>query len=117
MPDLKMSRSTPPLVLFLIKNAAIGFVMAFIFVGVMLAFNVGNMMTVATQSDVGIFAMVLMTLMIGLTFSSLQMGFAVMFRADDIGKNDKGPGDPLISIEDMQRLSLQPIPIKAKRTR
>lgn len=104
----------PPLVRFLVKNAAIGFVMAAIMVAGMLTFNVGNIFTLVMQSDVGIFAVALMTFMIGLTFASIQMGFAVMFSYEDIGKPPAERSDPLMSADDMKRLGLQPIPIKTR---
>ncbi len=104
----------PPLVRFLVKNAAIGFAMAVVFVAAMLYFNVGNLMAIIVQSDVGLFAIVLMTLMIGLTFASLQMGFAVMFASDDIDKEQTGRASPLMSNKDMRRLGLRPLPVKPK---
>ncbi len=117
MPDQKETQSKSPLVPFLVKNAAIGFLIALVFVGAILVFNVGNLMTVAMQSGVGVFAIALMTIMIGLTFASLQMGFAVMFRAETIGKNDDDRGGPGIPTNDIQNLGLQPISARAHRTR
>ncbi|MBO6673582.1 MAG: hypothetical protein JJ908_08550 [Rhizobiales bacterium] len=104
----------PPLVRFLIKNAAIGFATAVLFVAAMLYFNVGNLMALIVQSDVGLFAIVLMTLMIGFTFASLQMGFAVMFASDDIDKGQPGRASPLMSNKEMRRLGLRPLPVKPK---
>ena len=117
MPDQKENQSKSPLVTFLVKNAAIGFLMALVFVGTILVFNVGDLMTVAMQSGVGVFAITLMTLMIGLTFASLQMGFAVMFRAETIGKNDNDRGNPAISHDHIRSLRLQPISARVHRTR
>jgi hypothetical protein len=104
----------PPLVRYLVKNAAIGFSMAVLFVAAMLYFNVGNLMALIVQSDVGLFAIVLMTLVIGFTFASLQMGFAVMFASDDIDKEISGPASPLMSDKEMRRLGLRPLPVRSK---
>jgi hypothetical protein len=104
----------PPLVRFLVKNAVLGFAMAVLFVAAMLYFNVGNLMALIVQSDVGLFAIVLMTLMIGFTFASLQMGFAVMFASDDIDKGQSDRASPLMSDKEMRRLGLRPLPVKSK---
>ncbi|MBV6658934.1 MAG: hypothetical protein KI785_14320 [Devosiaceae bacterium] len=83
----------PRLVTFLIKHAFIGFTGGVLFVAAMLLFNVGNLATLVIQSDVGVFATALLTFTIGLTFASLQMGFAVMFLVDDVDKGPRGPAD------------------------
>ena len=87
-------QSTPPLVRFLVKNAAIGFAVAVVFVGAMLTFNIGNMAALFLQSGVGLFAVALMTIMVGLTFASLQMGFAVMFASYDLDDKQTDNSDP-----------------------
>jgi hypothetical protein len=112
MPTPQPEKTAPPLVRFLVKNAAIGFALAGVFVAAMLTFNVGNMATLVTQSDIGIFAVALMTFMIGLTFASIQMGFAVMFSYENIGTPPTKRNDPLMSTDDMQRLGLKPIPVR-----
>lgn len=107
-------QKAPKLVRFLIKNAAIGFAVAIVFVGAILTFNVGNLATVFAQSGVGMFAVALMTFMIGLTFASLQMGFAVMFKSSERDDDQNGRGTPVPSHDDMLRLGLRPVPVKAK---
>jgi len=68
----------PPLVRFLLVHAAIGFAIAFVFVGGFLLMDIGGMRTLMLASDIGLVAMALFTFMTGLTFSSVQMGVAVM---------------------------------------
>lgn len=80
-----------PLVPFLLKNAAFGFAMAVLFVAALLTLDVGGMRTLIGQSDVGLFAALLVTFMIGLTFASLQMGLAIMFKSGDMDKNRSDP--------------------------
>lgn len=106
----------PKLVRFLIKNAAIGFAVAVVFVGAILSFNIGNLATVFAQSGVGLFAIALMTFMIGLTFASLQMGFAVMFTSRDHNDDHNGRGNPEASLDEMRRLGFQPLPVKANKS-
>lgn len=108
------NQPAPKLVRFLVKNAAIGFAVAIVFVGAILTFNVGNLATVFAQSGVGMFAVALMTFMIGLTFASLQMGFAIMLAARDDDHDQTGPGDPVDAHDDMIRAGLQPLPMPAK---
>lgn len=104
----------PKLVRFLIKNAAIGFAAAIVFVSAILAFDIGNLGTVFAQSGVGMVAIPLMTFMIGLTFASLQMGFAVMFTAGRDDDDQNGRPTPEASLDDMLGLGLQPVPVKSK---
>ncbi len=105
-------KHSEPLVRFLVKNALIGFTMAVGFVALMLFFNVGNLMTLVVGTDIGILALALLTFMIGLTFASLQMGFAVMFSSNDIGKAGTKADDPLMTRTELARLGLRPIPIR-----
>lgn len=81
----------PALVTFLLRHAAVGFVLAAAFVALLLAFDAGGLATVASQNSAGGFAIAILTFMIGLTFSSAQMGFAVML-AKDSDDEDKGKG-------------------------
>lgn len=68
----------PPLVRFLVCHAAIGFMIAVAFVGGMLWFDMGGLRSLASASASGPLALALLTFAIGITFSSAQMGFAVM---------------------------------------
>lgn len=117
MANTKQKTPKPPLVVFLVKNAAIGFAGAIAFVVAILVFDVGNLMTIATQSGVGVFAMILMTLMIGFTFASVQMGFAVMFHSDKIGHNRPGIGVHIDDFETLRAQGLQPIPVESRSRR
>lgn len=104
--------SAPHLVRFLVKHAAIGVTMAVVFVAVILVFNIGNLTVLFVQSDIGPLAIALTTVMISLTFASLQMGFAVMFSSEDIDKHDAGRCDPLMTDEQMRQIGLRPLPVK-----
>lgn len=67
----------PPLARFLLWHALIGFGIAVPFVGLLLGLNVGGLWTLIRGSDHGMAVGVLLTLFMGLTFGSIQMGVAV----------------------------------------
>lgn len=71
----------PPLIRFLIRHALIGFGLAVVFVALLLVFDVGGLAGLMMSSPSGPLAAVVLTFAMGLTFSSIQMGFAVMFLA------------------------------------
>jgi len=75
--------SLPILVRFLIRHAAIGFGLAIVFVGLLLVFDIGGIATLIFASSSAALALAVLTFSVGLTFSSVQMGFAVMFLRDD----------------------------------
>jgi hypothetical protein len=75
------SKPLPKLVRFLFRHALIGFGLAIVFVGLLLAFDIGGIATLITSSSSGVLATAVLTFSMGLTFSSVQMGFAVMFLA------------------------------------
>ncbi|MEO1039449.1 MAG: hypothetical protein AAFX09_07870 [Pseudomonadota bacterium] len=67
----------PDLVRFLIRHALIGFIVAILFVAAILVFDFANLRTLASQSSAGLLAILLLALFIGLTFASVQMGYAI----------------------------------------
>lgn len=79
----------PPLIRFLTRHAAIGFAIAVICVCMMLWIDVGGLRTLASGSDSGPLAVLLLTAALGLTFGSVQMGFAIMLLGD---RQDRGSG-------------------------
>ena len=54
-----------------------------LFVGLLLAFDIGGIATLIFASSSAALALAILTFSVGLTFSSVQMGFAVMFLRDD----------------------------------
>ncbi len=75
-------RTLPRLVRFLILHALIGFALAGAFVAALIVFDVGGLGALLTGSPSGALAIVLLTFGTGVTFSSVQMGFAVMLLAE-----------------------------------
>ena len=80
----------PKLVVFLMRHAAVGFLLAALFVGLLLLNDVGSLATMAARDGAGVLAIGVLTFFVGLTFSSAQMGFAVML-ANDSDDDDNAP--------------------------
>ncbi|WP_454915088.1 hypothetical protein [Xanthobacter sediminis] len=72
----------PFLVRFLVTHAVIGVSVAVMLVGAMVAFDVAGLGTLMTSSEDGPLALALLTFGLGITFGSVQMGFAVMLMSD-----------------------------------
>jgi len=81
----------PQLVRFLLVHAAIGFGLAFVFVGMLVAFDTGGLRTLMMSSDIGFVAFLLLVFLNGLTFGSVQIGVAVMLLGEEDG--DHGGGE------------------------
>lgn len=72
----------PFLVRFLVTHAVIGVAVAVAAVGAMVAFDVAGLYALMTGSEDGLLALALLTCGLGVTFGSVQMGFAVMLMGD-----------------------------------
>lgn len=108
-PDPPRETGMPLLVKFLIRHAAIGFALAGTFVGILVWFDIGNIGTILAQSGIRVFATALLVMMVGLTFSSVQMGYAVMTKPDLLGGGSGGKGSRV----PVAPATLQPVPVKA----
>ena len=75
----------PDLIKLYIRNVAIGFGVAALFVVMLLWFNVMNLWSLVTHSDAGLLAVFLLWFMNGIVFAGVQFAFAVMqmARKDD----------------------------------
>ncbi len=67
----------PSLMRLMIHHAAVGFAIALVFTALLLAFDIANLRTLASQSGAGIAAIMLLAFFIGTTFAGAQIGFAV----------------------------------------
>lgn len=72
----------PFLVRFLLRHAVIGVLVAAAFVALLVAFDVARLGTLFATSGDGLLALGVLTFALGLTFGSVQMGFAVMLMDD-----------------------------------
>ncbi|MFG1428238.1 hypothetical protein [Roseixanthobacter glucoisosaccharinicivorans] len=95
----------PKLVIFLAKHAALGFALAVAFVGGLVALDIGHLRTLLTGSGEAWLPAFVLTFAMGLTFSSVQMGVAVMLLGEDEprqpaapkgGRRARGPGVPAL---------------------
>ncbi|MBX3578352.1 MAG: hypothetical protein KF723_14190 [Rhizobiaceae bacterium] len=92
------------LVRFLACNAAIGFGLAAGFVGLVVGIDVGGLRSLAAASAAGPYAIGLLFVATGLTFASVQMGFAVMLLAHAPGPGGgKAKRSPVVA---MRRLAV-----------
>jgi hypothetical protein len=95
----------PKLVRLYIRNVALGFAIAAIFVGLLLWFNVMNLWGLVSTSDVGLLAVGILWFMNGIVFAGVQFAFAVMSLAE---KKDGPRGGTPVSHH------LEPIRVEAK---
>lgn len=72
-----MSRA-PQLITFLLRHALIGFAIGIAFVFCLLQLNVGELGTLVGGEPSGLVAAGALAFAMGITFGSVQMGFAVM---------------------------------------
>jgi hypothetical protein len=73
----------PLLVRFLIRHALIGFGLALVFVAILLALDIGGIATLIFASSSSVLALIILVFSMCVTFSSVQMGFAIMFLRED----------------------------------
>ncbi|MFG1395594.1 hypothetical protein [Roseixanthobacter pseudopolyaromaticivorans] len=81
----------PKLVIFLAKHAALGFAIAVGFVGGLVALDLGHLRTLLAGSGEAWLPAFVLTFAMGLTFSSVKMGVAVMLLSED---EPRGPAEP-----------------------
>lgn len=82
----------PHLVRFLLIHAAVGFAIAFVFVGLLLAFDFDGLSTLMLGSKIGYLALFMFTFFTGLTTASIQIGVAVMLLGEEPEKDPDGNG-------------------------
>lgn len=68
----------PHLVKFLLRHAALGFIIAIVTVALMMIGDFAKLRTLIIASDVGPLSLFLLTFFLGLTLASVQMGIAII---------------------------------------
>lgn len=101
----------PTLVRFLARHALVGFGLAVLFVGGLLALDVAGLGTLVWQSPEGAMAAAVLTFAVGLTFASAQMGIAVMLLGEE---TDGGSGGRRFRRR-IPAAALQRVPVVARR--
>lgn len=95
----------PALVRLYIRNVAIGFALAAVFVGLLLWLNVANLAHLVTATEGGWLAVVMLWVFNGIVFAGVQFALAVMRLAGDDGDGG-GHRQPV-------RPQGGPVPVKA----
>jgi hypothetical protein len=110
---MKRGEAMPTLVKFMLRHALIGYAVAVVFVGAILALDVGGLATLVMTSSFGLLAVALLTFFTGLTFASLQMGMAVMsLKSEDEDQDGGGEAGGADSAWDVQ-----PAPVRVHKRR
>ena len=78
----------PPLVRLYIRQCVIGFALSAVFVGMLFAFDVANLWSLVSNSDVGWIAALMLFFGNGIVFAGVQFGITVMRMGE---KEDDGP--------------------------
>ena len=68
----------PDLVRLYIRHCMVGFALAAAFVGLLFAFNVGNLWHLVSTSDVGLIAGLMLWVANGIVFAGVQFGITIM---------------------------------------
>lgn len=105
----------PKLIRLYIKNVAIGFALAGVFVAMLLWFNIANLWHLISTSDKGWVALIVLWFSNGVIFAGVQFGIAVMRMKDD--DDDDGPGGGLREPVLRHEHATVPIPVRADHGR
>jgi hypothetical protein len=98
-------RIMPKLVRLYLRNVALGFLLAVVFVGLILWLNVGNLWHLVTTSPDGALAVGLLVLFNAIVFSGVQFAIAVMRLAEP---EDHGGGNahaPIVTVAPVPAMS------------
>lgn len=85
----------PELIKLYIRSAVIGFILSAVFAGLMLWFDVVGLRGLVFGTSGGILALVVMWVLNGIVFGSVQFGIAIMGMSEDDDDDDKRGGTPV----------------------
>lgn len=102
----------PDYIKMILRQAALGGVIAAVFVGGLLAFNVVNLWHLVTHTSGGALALAVFFMLCWITFGSVQIGIRIMMMDEDDGK-DGGRGAP----EPVFDHAAIPIPVRVDDSR
>ncbi len=83
------------LVRMYIRNVAIGFVLALVFTGALLALNVANLWHLVTHTQGGVIAVIMLVVFNTIVFAGVQFAIAVMRMAEPDDQRPRGPKAPV----------------------
>lgn len=105
----------PRLVRFVLCHALVGLSIAVAFVGALLAFNVSHLTDLVLHVSNGLLGLLVLRLLCTVTFSSLQIGMAVMLLAAEEKKKKGGGGGGLGALMlDLFRPPPAVVPVKVR---
>lgn len=104
----------PRLVRFVLCHALVGLSIAVAFVGALLAFNVSHLTDLVLHVSNGLLGLLVLTLLCTVTFSSLQIGMAVMLLAAEEKKKKGGGGGLGALMLDLFRPPPAVVPVKVR---
>lgn len=85
------------LVRMYIRNVAIGFVLALVFTGALLALNVANLWHLVTHTQGGVIAVIMLVVFNTIVFAGVQFAIAVMRMAEPDDQRPRGPKAPAVT--------------------
>lgn len=104
----------PKLIRLYIINVVIGFVLAAIFVSMLLYFNIANLWHLVTTSDKGWIAVLALFVSTGVVFAGVQFAIAVMRMGDDDDDEPRGGLKERIA-RPVQQPVLVPVPARKRK--
>ena len=100
----------PDLIKLYIRQCLIGFAIAAVFVAMLLAFNVQNLWSLISGSDVGLLATFMLWFFNGIVFAGVQFSVHVMLMARDEDTDRRGPPNAMIDFSPVR------VPVDRDRT-
>lgn len=95
----------PPLVRFMLRHAALGFVLGVVVAAIIVATDASHLRSLAMATDLGWLGLAVFCFLTGLTIGSLQIGFAVMLQGEEDDASGGGHGARLVPI---------PVPVRRR---
>lgn len=97
----------PPLIRLYIRQVAIGFALAVVFVGLLLGFDVAGLRGLILSTQGGWLALFLLVFFNGIVFGGVQFAISIMRMAGRDDDDDDGPGRR----GTLPTARLQPVPV------
>lgn len=82
----------PDHIAFILRHAAIGFVLALVFVAMLLAFDVAGLRQLVTHTAEGPIAVLMLVVFFTITFGAVQIGYQIMMLGEDDDDDDDQGG-------------------------
>lgn len=100
----------PDHIKFILRHAAYGVVIALVFVGMLMAFDVAGLRHLVTHTAEGPIALVMLIVFCSITFGSAQIGYRIM----TLDKDDDDRGGRRDAVPTLDAI---PVPVRAETPR